>query len=104
MSRAVMHGVDASIERFRAGFKALGIAETDIKVTWDSEQGWARLRMRLASGAIVEKLDRCQDGEAVEFPLWRLTQHLHRGVKAVRGGASQDAAFADCIVTPAVLP
>lgn len=52
--------VEECIEVFRSAFKRLCIPETDVKVTWDTEANWARLRMRLPSGAIVEKVSRAQ--------------------------------------------
>ena len=84
-----------SIERFRSGFKSLGIAEHNVKVTWDTEARWARLRMRLASGCIVEKVERAQGDEAVTEPLYRLTQYLHAGARRVRKGETVDAVFCD---------
>ena len=92
--------VEESIARFRSGFKSLGIPEHDVKVTWDLEQRWARMRVRLPSGRILNICEDPAEGESVEAPLWRLTQRLHRAVKAVRGGVSIDdaligAAFSD---------
>lgn len=52
--------VEDCIEVFRSAFARLGVPETDVKVTWDTEANWARLRMRLPSGAIVEKVSRAQ--------------------------------------------
>lgn len=52
--------VEECIEVFRSSFGRLAIPETDVKVTWDNEGNWARLRMRLPSGAIVEKVSRVQ--------------------------------------------
>lgn len=52
--------VEECIDVFRSAFARLNIAETDVKVTWDTEANWARLRMRLPSGAIVEKVSRAQ--------------------------------------------
>ncbi len=52
--------VDACIDVFRSSFQRLVIAESDVKVTWDTEGNWARMRMRLPSGAIVEKVSRAQ--------------------------------------------
>lgn len=52
--------VEDCIEVFRSAFARLNIPETDVKVTWDTEANWARLRMRLPSGAIVEKVSRVQ--------------------------------------------
>lgn len=54
--------VEESIEVFRSAFARLHIPETDVKVTWDTEANWARLRMRLPSGAIVDKVSRAQRG------------------------------------------
>jgi len=82
-----------SIERFRSGFKKLGIPESDIKVTWDTEARWARLRMRLASGRIVEKVERSNGDEPVSEPLYRLTQYLHAGARRVRKGERVDVVF-----------
>ena len=82
-----------SIERFRSGFASLGIAEHNVKVTWDTEAGWARMRMRLASGRIVEMVERVRDGEAVSEPLYRLTQYLHAGARRVRKGERVDVVF-----------
>lgn len=52
--------VEECIDVFRSSFSRLSIPETDVKVTWDTEANWARLRMRLPSGAIVEKVSRAQ--------------------------------------------
>ncbi len=52
--------VEECIDVFRSSFSRLKIPETDVKVTWDTEGNWARLRMRLPSGAIVEKVSRAQ--------------------------------------------
>ncbi|MBI5513826.1 MAG: hypothetical protein HY909_08665 [Deltaproteobacteria bacterium] len=52
--------VEDCIALFRAVFPRLKIPEADVKVTWDTEANWARLRMRLPSGAIVEKVSRVQ--------------------------------------------
>lgn len=52
--------VEECIEVFRSSFARLNIPETDVKVTWDTEANWARLRMRLPSGAIAEKVSRAQ--------------------------------------------
>ena len=58
--------VEESIARFRSGFKSLGIPEHDVKVTWDLEQRWARMRVRLPSGRILNTLEHPAEGESVE--------------------------------------
>jgi hypothetical protein len=52
--------VEECIDVFRSAFARLNIPETDVKVTWDTDGNWSRLRMRLPSGAIVEKVSRAQ--------------------------------------------
>lgn len=47
--------IERSIEVFRAALKRLGIPERNVKVTWDTGEGWARFRARLDSGAVVDK-------------------------------------------------
>lgn len=48
------------VETFRDAFTRLGVPERDVRVTWDTEANWARLRMVLPTGAIVEKELRSQ--------------------------------------------
>jgi len=52
--------VEECIEVFRSSLARLAVAERDVKVTWDTAANWARLRMRLPSGAIVDKTSRTQ--------------------------------------------
>jgi anthranilate phosphoribosyltransferase len=52
--------VEECIDVFRSAFGRLDVPERDVKVTWDTDANWARLRMRLPSGAIVEKISRAQ--------------------------------------------
>lgn len=47
--------IDQSIDVFRTALKHLGIPERNVKVTWDTAEGWARFRAKLDSGAIVDK-------------------------------------------------
>lgn len=47
-----------SIERFRKAFALAKIPDRDVKVTWDHAAGWCRLRCRLPSGRIVERVTR----------------------------------------------
>lgn len=65
--------VSESIAVFRSAFARLNIAERDVKVTWDAEANLARLRMRLPSGAIVEKISRAQrssEANLTALALW----------------------------------
>lgn len=81
-------GVPESIEVFRSAFARMGIAERDVKVTWDVAANWARLRMRLPSGAIVEKISRAQrSGEAnlAALALWLQSRarNWERGIESL---------------------
>lgn len=97
--------VEASIESFRASFKRLGIPETDVKVTWDteSESKWSRVRMRLPSGAFVEHTERYDPKrhprESTRDTLWTLARWLDAGSRLVKKGASPDAVFSGAIAT-----
>lgn len=76
------------IEVFRSSFARLGVAERDVKVTWDLTANWARLRMRLPSGAIVEKVSRAQrSGEAnlAALALWLQSRarNWERGIESL---------------------
>ncbi len=80
--------VPESIELFRSSFARLGIAERDVKVTWDTEANWARLRMRLPSGAIVEKVSRAQktaDANLTVLALWLQSRarNWERGIESL---------------------
>lgn len=81
-------GVPESIEVFRSAFARMGIAERDVKVTWDVAANWARLRMRLPSGAIVEKVSRAQrSGESnlAALALWLQSRarNWERGIESL---------------------
>lgn len=81
-------GVPESIEVFRSAFARMGIAERDVKVTWDVSANWARLRMRLPSGAIVEKVSRAQrSGESnlAALALWLQSRarNWERGIESL---------------------
>lgn len=81
-------GVPESIEVFRSAFARMGIAERDVKVTWDVTANWARLRMRLPSGAIVEKVSRAQrSGESnlAALALWLQSRarNWERGIESL---------------------
>ncbi|TAK26755.1 MAG: hypothetical protein EPO40_19760 [Myxococcaceae bacterium] len=48
--------IEQSIDVFRAALKRLGIPERNVKVTWDTAEGWARFRAKLDSGGFVDKV------------------------------------------------
>lgn len=80
--------VEACIDVFRSSFERLEIAETDVKVTWDTEANWARMRMRLPSGAIVEKVSRAQSTYAANLAVLALwiqsrARNWERGIESM---------------------
>lgn len=72
--------IEESIARFRKAFTLAKIPERDVKVTWDGGARWCRLRCRLPSGRIVERVTRLgDDGKAApaerlmhEMSVWTL--------------------------------
>lgn len=94
-----MRSVEASIESMRSSFKRLGIPETDVKVTWDAEALWARLRMRLpVTATFVEHLDTYDDTRHprhdVRDLLWTLARWLDERSRRVKRGENISAVFA----------
>lgn len=80
--------VPESIAVFRSAFARLEIAERDVKVTWDAQSNFARLRMRLPSGAIVEKVSRAQrssDANLAALALWLQSRakNWERGIESL---------------------
>ena len=60
----------------------------DVKVTWDVVANWARLRMRLPSGALVEKISRTQktcDANLAALALWLQSRarNWERGIESL---------------------
>jgi hypothetical protein len=77
-----------SIELFRASLARLGVAEQDVRLTWDGVENLARLRMRLPSGAIVEKVSRRQpnhEANVAALALWlqSRTKNWERGIESM---------------------
>jgi hypothetical protein len=77
-----------SIELFRSSLERLGIPEGDVKLTWDGAENYARLRMRLPSGAIVEKVSRRQathEANVAALALWlqSRTKNWERGIESM---------------------
>ena len=95
--------VESCIEMFRTALARLGIPERDVKVTWDNEHGWARARLRLPSGAIVDRTSREQCPPATKDPR-RVAEHnltvLARWMKATAktNPTDLDGAFAEHLV------
>jgi len=77
-----------AIDRFRRAFALAGIAEREVKVTWDMTARWCRLRCRLPDGRVIERVLR---GDATakgrtevlmrEMSLWTL-----RAAKRLKAG------------------
>jgi hypothetical protein len=80
--------IPESIELLRSSLSRLGIAEDDVKLTWDGVDNYARLRMRLPSGAIVEKVSRKQvsaEANVAALALWlqSRTKNWERGIESM---------------------
>lgn len=80
--------LEECIAMFRSSLDRLGISEADVKLTWNGEENWARLRMRLPSGSIVEKVSRAQPNyvaNVAALGLWlqSRTKNWERGIEAV---------------------
>jgi hypothetical protein len=80
--------IEQSIEVFRSSLERLGIAEGDVKLNWDGEANNARLRMRLPSGAIVEKVSKRQVNvvaNVAALALWlqSRTKNWERGIESM---------------------
>ena len=80
--------VEECIEVFRSSLARLAVAERDVKVTWDTAANWARLRMRLPSGAIVDKTSRTQkscEANLAALGLWLQSRarNWERGIESL---------------------
>jgi hypothetical protein len=80
--------LEQSIAVFRSTLQRLGVAEADVKLTWNADENWARLRMRLPSGSIVEKLSRVQANHTANvaaLALWlqARTKNWERGIESM---------------------
>jgi hypothetical protein len=80
--------LDECIKIFRSSLARLGVSEDDVKLTWNREENWARLRMRLPSGSIVEKVSRAQPNHVANVAalgLWlqARTKNWERGIESV---------------------
>ncbi len=80
--------VEQSIEVFRSSLARLGIPEGDVKLTWDGADNYARLRMRLPSGSIVEKVSKRQtnaEANVAALALWlqSRTKNWERGIESM---------------------
>lgn len=78
--------LEQCITVFRSSLRRLGIAEQDVKLTWNTEEAWARLRMRLPSGAIVEKVSQQQADHVANVAVLGLwlqsrTKNWERGIE-----------------------
>lgn len=78
--------LDQCIEMFRSSLARLGISERDVKLTWNETENWARFRMRLPSGNIVDKVSRLQPtylANVAALGLWlqSRTKNWERGIE-----------------------
>lgn len=82
-----------SIERFRKAFALAKIHERDVKITWDGGARWCRLRCRLPSGRIVERVKRLDDeqGAPAERLMHEMSVWTRRAALRLKAGES----FAD---------
>lgn len=102
----VERSVPDSIESFRASFKRMGVPENTIKVTWDTEALWARLRFVVPGTdphRIVEHVIRY---DATKHPrksvldvLWTLARWTDERSRKVKRGESFAVAFGDASST-----
>lgn len=95
--------IEQSIEVFRAALGRIEVPERDVKVTWDTVARWARLRMRLPSGAVVDKVLR--GAAEVEVHLYGLALWLKGRARLFGTGAEGDdldQVFAGYLVPKAV--
>lgn len=79
---------EQSIAVFRSSLARLGIAENDVNLSWNGEANYARLRMRLPSGAIVEKTSTKQpqcEANVAALALWlqSRTKNWERGIESM---------------------
>jgi hypothetical protein len=93
--------VDESLDLVRRSLARLGLSEGDVKVTWDEERNQARLRVRLRSGAIVDKAsvgqkDARKNLAALALWLQARAKNFERGIER-----DLDRLFASNLLPPA---
>ncbi len=80
--------IDESLDIVRRSLERLGLSERDVKLTWDADRNEARLRLRLGSGAVVDKVSNGQ--RTVEQNLAALALWLQARAKNVERGIERD--------------
>lgn len=80
--------IEQHIATVRSSLKRLGIAESEVRLTWNTETQEARLRMRLPSGGIVEKSSTRQSTwltnvGALALWLQARTRNWERGIESM---------------------
>lgn len=80
--------IEQSLELIRRSLDRLGLSVSDVRVTWDEERNKARLRLRLKSGALVDKVSQRQRDTAAN--LAALALWLQARAKNVERGIEQD--------------
>lgn len=89
-----VHTVDESIDSIRASFRRMAVPETDIKVTWDTEALWARVRFVVPNTEprhIVEHVERHPDNTLVA--LWTCARWLDERSRRVKRGETFAVVF-----------
>lgn len=86
--------VEESIGSFRASFRRMSVPETDVKVTWDLNALWARVRF-VAPGVeprrVVEHVERHATDTLVA--LWTCARWLEERSRRVKRGETFAAVF-----------
>lgn len=80
--------IDESLQLIGRSVERLGLTHDDIRVTWDAARNEARLRLRLRSGAIVDKISTQQ--QSAQHNLAALALWLQTRAKNVERGIEQD--------------
>ncbi|RYE90013.1 MAG: hypothetical protein EOO75_10835 [Myxococcales bacterium] len=80
--------IEESLDLVRRSLERLGLSERDVKLTWDAERNEARLRLRLRSGAVVDKVSQGQ--RTVDHNLAALALWLQARAKNVERGIERD--------------
>lgn len=93
--------IEESLDLVRRSLARLGLSVDDVKVTWDEERNQARLRLRLRSGAIVDKISVGQ--KDVRKNLAALALWLQARAKNFERGIERDLdrLFASNLLLPA---
>lgn len=101
MSRRIAgeHSVEDSIASMRASFRRMGVEERDVRVTWDSEALWARVRFLIPhteprqAVEYVVRYDESRHERSHRAVLWDAARRLDQRSRRVKKGESLAVAF-----------